>query len=65
MTETYLTTRQIAQRLHVVEETVARYWIARGTGRLRATKAGRRWLVLESDLQEFIREGLPTPAEGE
>ena len=48
---TYLTIRQISERLSVAPETV-RYWIT--TGKLPGFKPGRQVLVRESDLQAMI-----------
>lgn len=51
MSVTYLTTEQVAERLHREAYSV-RALIA--SGRLRASKDGRRWLVAEADLADYL-----------
>ncbi len=50
-TSRYLTLDQVAERLSTPLATV-RYWLA--LGKLRAYKPGRRPLVSEADLAEFV-----------
>lgn len=46
-----LTTEQVAERLHRSEPSVRRLCFE---GKLRATKDGKRWLVLEDDLADYL-----------
>jgi excisionase family DNA binding protein len=46
-----LTTEEVAARLHRSEPSVRRLCF---DGKLRATKDGRQWLVLEEDLDEYV-----------
>jgi excisionase family DNA binding protein len=49
----YIKASAIARQLHVTPETVNR-WCR--TGQLRATKAGRSWLIQPSDLEAFLKQ---------
>ena len=51
--EEYWTIDQVASRVHVSPETVKK-WLTNGL--LPRTKAGKRTLVTETDLQAFIRK---------
>ena len=50
--EQYWTFKQVAERLHAGESTVKKW---AGSGRLKIAKAGKKTLITESALQEFIR----------
>ena len=60
MVEPLLTPRQAAARLLVSEKTVLD-WLRRG--QLKGVKAGRLWRIRERDLEAFLVEPEPTPAE--
>lgn len=47
----YLTTEDVATRLHLAHDTVRRLCAAQT---ITATKVGRRWLVAEQDLDGFM-----------
>lgn len=51
--ETYHTTTQVADRLHVSVPTVKR-WL--GAGKLRKVKAGGATLITETALQDFLKQ---------
>lgn len=48
---TYLTVEDVAHQLHVTRATVSR-WIR--TGELAASKIGRRWILTEADVADFV-----------
>lgn len=58
MSARLLTTAEVAERLHRQEASVRR--LCDG-GILRATKDGRRWLVLEEDLEEYVNANSNRP----
>lgn len=47
----WLTTKEVAVRLSRTETSVRRMCF---DGKLRATKDGRQWLVLEDDLEDYL-----------
>ena len=55
-----LTPEDIAQILHCTVRTVMTYL---RTGRIPATQIGRRWIVLEDDLREFLHNSAKTTVE--
>ena len=52
------TTAQVAEFIHCDESTVAGYIRAK---KLRATKVARRWIILKSDLEAYMREHEAAP----
>lgn len=52
----YLTTEQAAKRLGVSR---IRVLVFISEGRLKAEKAGRAWLILPNDLEEFSKQPRP------
>jgi excisionase family DNA binding protein len=51
--EAYYTPKEVAQRLKVSRKSIYR-WLE--SGDLRAVKFGRDYRIMESDLEDFIRE---------
>jgi len=56
-----LNTLEIAELLRVTQSAVTQ-WCR--TGKLPAHRAGGRWRVLKTDLDKFIRQGVPFVSEG-
>jgi excisionase family DNA binding protein len=54
----YLTTRQVAELLQVTEDTVVGY-IRRKRDPLPATKPGKSYLILRSELDEWLKRQRP------
>src|SRR5262249_43672606 len=52
MSEAFLTTEEVAQRLRVTDQTILAYLRA---GELRGVRLGRFWRVRESDLQRLLQ----------
>ncbi len=53
--EKFLIVDDVAKNLHVCTSTVAR-WI--NEGKLKARKVGRRWLISDTDYDEFVTKGV-------
>ena len=53
-----LTTDQVAERLHRSEHSVRRMCF---DGKIRATKDGRQWLILEDDLADYLNTNSNRP----
>jgi excisionase family DNA binding protein len=49
----YLTTEEVAKCLRIHKATVTR-WLKEG--KLKAMKKGRRWLISQSDFDEFVSQ---------
>jgi len=52
----YLTPTEVAEELRVTPEAV-QTWCRQG--RLKALRAGRRWLITRAAVDDFIRQGVP------
>lgn len=50
--DSLLTVKQVAKRLHMKPATVQKHCCS---GRLKASKIGRHWLVAQADLAAFIQ----------
>jgi len=57
--EKFLFTKQVAERLGVDTKTVLRYL---RSGKLKGTRIGRDWRILESSVNGLLTQTLPTPA---
>jgi excisionase family DNA binding protein len=58
MDNPYLTTKQVAELLQVTEETVIGY-IRRKRDPLPATRPGKSYLILRSELEEWLKRQRP------
>ena len=58
MDNPYLTTKKVAELLYVTEETVIGY-IKRKNDPLPASKPGKAYIILRSDLDEWLRRQKP------
>ena len=58
MDNPYLTTKQVAELLQVTEETVIGY-IRRKRDPLPATRPGKSYLILRSELDEWLKRQRP------
>lgn len=58
MDNPYLTTKQVGELLHTTEETVISY-IRRKRDPLPASRPGKAYLILRSDLDEWLKRQKP------
>lgn len=61
MTGVWLSPEQAADRTPLSRKTI---YLAIRRGELNASKRGRRWLILDTDLERWVTGGKPSPLPG-